>query len=75
VRLTPRETRLALAVAQGKANKIIAADTGLSLSNVKFALSRVYAKLSVSRYQVGSPRVALALLVRDQPEMFQGEAA
>lgn len=46
--LTPQEHQIALQVAEGKANKEVAAALFLSPKTVEFHLSRIYRKLRVS---------------------------
>lgn len=55
--LTPREREIALAVARGLANKVIASDYGISETTVKTHLTRIYEKLAVK------DRVGLAILI------------
>jgi two-component system nitrate/nitrite response regulator NarP len=58
--LTPRETDVVRHVAQGRRNKEIARDLGISEGTVKMHLHNLYEKLSVSS------RTELALLARDR---------
>ena len=46
--LTPQELQVALQVAEGKANKEVAAALFLSQKTVEFHLSRIYRKLGLS---------------------------
>ena len=57
--LSPREREIALAVAQGSSNAVIAAQLHLSLATVKGHVSALLAKLSLDN------RVQIALLVQD----------
>lgn len=59
VALTPRETDVVRLVAQGRRNKEIARDLGISEGTVKMHLHNIYEKLSVSS------RTELAILARD----------
>ena len=47
-RLTPRESEVAAGVLEGKANKVIAAELGLSDNTVKMHLTQIMRKLKVS---------------------------
>ena len=47
--LSPQEQRVVALVAEGKTNKEIAADMGLSPKTVKNYLSNIYQKLQISR--------------------------
>lgn len=58
--LTPRETDVVRLVAQGRRNKEIARDLGISEGTVKMHLHNLYEKLSVSS------RTELAMLARDR---------
>jgi two-component system, NarL family, nitrate/nitrite response regulator NarL len=58
--LTPRERDVVSAVAQGKRNKEIARDLGISEGTVKMHLHNLYEKLSVTS------RTELAILARDR---------
>ncbi|MBL8770470.1 MAG: response regulator transcription factor [Phenylobacterium sp.] len=58
--LTPRESDVARLVAQGRRNKEIARDLGISEGTVKMHLHNLYEKLDVSS------RTELALLVRER---------
>ncbi|HKP79932.1 MAG TPA: response regulator transcription factor [Phenylobacterium sp.] len=60
VALTPRETDVVRQVAQGRRNKEIARDLGISEGTVKMHLHNLYEKLSVSS------RTELAILVRER---------
>jgi DNA-binding NarL/FixJ family response regulator len=60
VPLTPRETDVVRQVAQGRRNKEIARDLGISEGTVKMHLHNLYEKLSVSS------RTELAILVRER---------
>jgi DNA-binding CsgD family transcriptional regulator len=60
--LTPQELQIALQVAEGKANKEVAAAMFLSTKTVEFHLSRIYRKLDITsraelirRYATGVP--------------------
>lgn len=59
VALTPRETDVVRLVAQGRRNKEIGRDLGISEGTVKMHLHNIYEKLSVSS------RTELAILARD----------
>jgi DNA-binding NarL/FixJ family response regulator len=59
IALTPRETDVVRLVAQGRRNKEIARDLGISEGTVKMHLHNLYEKLSVSS------RTELAILARD----------
>ncbi|WP_293903920.1 response regulator transcription factor [Phenylobacterium sp.] len=59
VPLTPRETDVVRHVAQGRRNKEIARDLGISEGTVKMHLHNIYEKLSVGT------RTELAILARD----------
>ena len=62
-RLTPRESEVAAGVLEGKANKVIAAELGLSDNTVKMHLTQIMRKLKVTnRTQV------VLLLGRKAPE-------
>lgn len=60
VALTPRETDVVRLVAQGRRNKEIARDLGISEGTVKMHLHNIYEKLEVSS------RTELAILARDR---------
>ncbi len=60
VPLTPRETDVVRLVAQGRRNKEIARDLGISEGTVKMHLHNLYEKLGVSS------RTELAILARDR---------
>ncbi len=60
VGLTPRETDVVRQVAQGRRNKEIARDLGISEGTVKMHLHNLYEKLSVSS------RTELAILARER---------
>jgi DNA-binding NarL/FixJ family response regulator len=68
--LSSREIDCARGVAAAKSDKEIAQDLGLTPGTIKVYLSSVYKKLAITAYAVGSPRVALANIVRERPELF-----
>jgi DNA-binding NarL/FixJ family response regulator len=61
-KLTPREAEIARQVASGLANKVIAADNGISERTVKAHLNAIFRKTGVSN------RVQLALAVSQQEQ-------
>ncbi|HMB09679.1 helix-turn-helix transcriptional regulator [Saliniramus sp.] len=69
-RLTPREREVAAGVLEGKANKVIAAELGLSDNTVKMHLTQIMRKLKVTnRTQV------VLLLGGNRPEKKTRDAA
>jgi DNA-binding NarL/FixJ family response regulator len=64
-RLTIRQIEVAKLVAKGVSNKQVAARFGITLNTVKNDIGTVYKTLQLDRYHVGSPRVALAMLLKD----------